>query len=142
MENASKALIIGGAILLAILIISLGILIYNQASSVVNDNAMSQVEITQFNTQFTQYQGNQRGSAVRALYQEVLSNNVSQDDNDRKVKITFNGNDSLSMDATDTDLPNLTSITTGGTYNITFGYSGSGGNKGLVNEVKISKGAQ
>ena len=31
MENASKALIIAGAILLAILIISLGILIFSQA---------------------------------------------------------------------------------------------------------------
>ena len=34
MENASKALIIAGAILLAILIISLGIMIYQQASSI------------------------------------------------------------------------------------------------------------
>ena len=31
MENASKALIIAGAILLAILIISLGLIVYNQA---------------------------------------------------------------------------------------------------------------
>ena len=44
MENASKALIIAGAILLAILIISLGIMIYNQASGVVNNNAMSEVD--------------------------------------------------------------------------------------------------
>ena len=35
MENASKALIIAGAILLAILIISLGILIFNQAQDTV-----------------------------------------------------------------------------------------------------------
>ena len=42
MENASKALIIAGAILLAILIISLGILIYNQAAGIANGNAMSE----------------------------------------------------------------------------------------------------
>ena len=53
MENASKALIIAGAILLAILIISLGILIYNQASGVVNNNAMSEVETQNFNQKFT-----------------------------------------------------------------------------------------
>ena len=52
MENASKALIIAGAILLAILIISLGIMIYNQASGVVNNNAMSEVEIQSFNQKF------------------------------------------------------------------------------------------
>ena len=92
MENASKALIIAGAILLAILIISLGILIYNQASSVVQDNAMSTVEIQQFNQQFTQYEGTSvRGSTVRALYQAVLSNNVAQDSETRQVKITNNG---------------------------------------------------
>ena len=51
MENASKALIIAGAILLAILIISLGIMIYNQASGVVNNNSMSQVDISSFNQQ-------------------------------------------------------------------------------------------
>ena len=49
MENASKALIIAGAILLAILIISLGILIYKQASGVVNNNAMSEVDISTYN---------------------------------------------------------------------------------------------
>ena len=38
MENASKALIIAGAILLAILLISLGIYIFSQAQSVVNDS--------------------------------------------------------------------------------------------------------
>ena len=34
MENASKALIIAGAILLAILLISLGIMIFNQAQQI------------------------------------------------------------------------------------------------------------
>ena len=45
MENASKALIIAGAILLAILIITLGIVIYQQASGVINNSSMSQVEV-------------------------------------------------------------------------------------------------
>ena len=55
MENASKALIIAGAILLAILIIGLGIFIYNQASNTVSDTGMDQVAIRQFNGQFEQY---------------------------------------------------------------------------------------
>ena len=49
MENASKALIIAGAILLAILLISLGIMIFNQAQDTVNNSGMSQAEITAFN---------------------------------------------------------------------------------------------
>ena len=139
MENASKALIIAGAILLAILIISLGILIYNQASSVVNDNAMSQVEVTQFNTQFTQYQGTQRGSAVRALYQEVLSNNVSQDDQARQVRVyTASGLTVTEMKKTDTKLPsNIGNIKTGASYKVTIEYGTGGSNTGLVDAIKI-----
>ena len=49
MENASKALIIAGAILLSILIISLGIMIFRQASGVVDSNAMDEVAVSAFN---------------------------------------------------------------------------------------------
>ena len=89
MENASKALIIAGAILLAILIISLGIMIYQQASGVVNSNSMSEVDISTFNTRFTQYQGqNIRGAQVNALLEQVRQNNVSyQDDSSRQIGI-------------------------------------------------------
>ena len=45
MENASKALIIAGAILLSILIISLGILIFSQAQDTINSINMSEQEI-------------------------------------------------------------------------------------------------
>ncbi len=55
MENGSKALIIAGAILLAILIIGLGVFIYNQASNTVGETGMDQVAIRQFNGQFEPY---------------------------------------------------------------------------------------
>lgn len=55
MENASKALIIAGAILLAILIIGLGIYIYNQASNSVSDTGMDKMAVRQFNGQFEPY---------------------------------------------------------------------------------------
>lgn len=142
MENASKALIIAGAILLAILIISLGILIYNQASSVVQDNAMSTVEIQQFNQQFTQYEGSSvRGSTVRALYQAVLSNNVSQDSNTRRVNIvntTISSNKGdLAIDAT--SMPEgFNDIETGSSYKVSCSYGASGANAGLVQTITIN----
>ena len=91
MENASKALIIAGAILLAILIISLGIMIYNQASGVVNNNAMNEVDISTFNNKFTQYEGtNVRGAQAKALLQQIATNNVTNSDDDsRKVQVAF-----------------------------------------------------
>ena len=90
MENASKALIIAGAILLAILIISLGIMIYNQASGVVNNNAMDEVEISTFNQKFTQYEGtNVKGAQVNSLLDQIVQNNVStQSDKSKEVTIT------------------------------------------------------
>ncbi len=141
MENASKALIIAGAILLAILIISLGILIYNQASSVVNENTMDSVEVSQFNTQFTQYEGTKSGSTVRSLAQAVLSSNVSQDDDDRKVSLTVvDGGSNYQIVTTSTDqIDNLEKISTGGTYDIECAYSTTGANSGLVTSITATK---
>ena len=79
MENASKALIIAGAILLSILLISLGIMIFNQAQTVVNGSGMTQAEVSSFNNQFLKYEGSKKGSEVKSLIQEVNINN-SQDE--------------------------------------------------------------
>ena len=92
MENASKALIIAGAILLAILIISLGIKIYNQASGVVDSNAMDEVAVTSFNEKFKQYEGNNiRGANVKALVNAIVQNNLSnQGDTSKQITLVFN----------------------------------------------------
>ena len=93
MENASKALIIAGAILLAILIISLGIMIYNQASGVVNNNAMTEVEVTSFNQKFEQYLGDKvRGANVNSLVSAVNTNNMSTDDETKQVTLEADTN--------------------------------------------------
>ena len=92
MENASKALIIAGAILLSILIISLGIMIFRQASGVINNNAMDELEVTQFNQRFEQYFGdNVRGANVNALISAVDSNNRTYADDDSKIVKIYNG---------------------------------------------------
>ena len=90
MENASKALIIAGAILLAILLISLGILIFNQAQDTVSNSGMGQAEAQSFNSKFTKYEGTIKGSVVKSLIQEINASNA--DDNNknasRTIKIT------------------------------------------------------
>ena len=76
MENASKALIIAGAILISILLITLGVMIYRQASGIANSNAMDEVEISTFNSKYTQYEGDKvKGSTVNALLDAVVANN-------------------------------------------------------------------
>ena len=120
MENASKALIIAGAILLAILIISLGIMIYQQAAGVVNSNSMSEVDISSFNTRFTQYQGeNIRGAQVNALLEQVRQNNVTyQDDTSRQVAIKSTLTGGAGTENTLTGSSTYTRAGTGTTYKV------------------------
>ena len=76
MENASKALIIAGAILLSILIIAIGMYIYSSAQAQVDSSltTMSTSEIEGFNSTFTSYQGEQTGSNVKALINRLVAN--------------------------------------------------------------------
>ena len=92
MENASKALIIAGAILLAILIIGLGMLIFNQAKDSLSSANLDKQTIETFNSEFEAYVGeNVKGSRVRALCDAVRSNNLAhQDDEDGLYTITLN----------------------------------------------------
>ena len=76
MENASKALLIAGAILLCILIIAIGMFIYNSAQSTITDSmtSLSTQEIDAFNNQFTSYEGKQTGTQVKAMISKLISN--------------------------------------------------------------------
>lgn len=89
MENASKALIIAGAILLAILIISLGIMIYNQAQQVADGGGMTQAELSTFNTKFLKYEGNKKGTIVKSMIQDVLASNADEEEGDGHL-VTIN----------------------------------------------------
>lgn len=75
MENASKALIIAGAILISILLISVGIIVMNAINNPVEEGAQAAdsqaVEI--FNGKFTGYSGVQSGTTVKALLTAVSS---------------------------------------------------------------------
>lgn len=87
MENASKALLIAGAILLAILIIAIGMFIYNSAQSTVNDSmtSLSTQEIDAFNNQFISYEGQQTGSNVKALIGRLVANANTYTEEEGKV---------------------------------------------------------
>ena len=78
MENASKALIIAGAILISILLISVGIIIMNAINNPVNSaaNAADEYTIQQFNAKFAKYEGIQKGSTLSDLTQVVAVSNA------------------------------------------------------------------
>ena len=126
MENASKALIIAGAILLAILLISLGIMIFNQASSTLEGSGgMDDAQKQTFNAKFQKYESETagiKGSLVKSLINEIIAvNNDDNDENDISA-----GTGSLAIDST-------TAIKVNTTYLVKLGYDG-----GRVNEVTIT----
>ena len=132
MENASKALIIAGAILLAILLISLGIMIFNQAQDTVNNSGMTQAEITAFNNKFLKYEGTQKGSVVKSLINEVLATNQTLSDSEKvKVTVTKKGNGTEIASASAT--PTTSAVDTAQSYTVKLTYS-----NGRVTQIDIT----
>ncbi len=76
MENASKALIIEGAILLSILIIAVGMFIFTSSQTTIQEGAtqISTQERNAFNQQFIQYEKKQGGANVGQLIQILIAN--------------------------------------------------------------------
>ena len=134
MENATKALLIAAAVLIAILIISLGLVVYNNSASTVNQANLSSQEIQAQNEKFTRYNGkNKRGSEVNSLLQTALNYNLNTTDDGNKVTVTGeNGAPSLATTATSI----TTQADTSALYTIVVKYEGAGG---LVSEVIVTK---
>ena len=95
MENASKALLIAGAVLIVILIIGVGMTIFRSASGSFSEATaqMSSQEVEMYNTQFTQYAGKRViGTNVKALIEKINANNVMYSDEKAKtIKLTATG---------------------------------------------------
>ena len=89
MENASKALLIAGAILIAILLIAIGMKVFNSASGVVNSagTSMSSQEKTMFNRQWEMYNGKQSGSTIKQMLNDVTANN--SDSENEKISVEY-----------------------------------------------------
>ncbi len=129
MENASKALIIAGAILLSILIIALGVFVFNQAKGAVSSVGLDSQAIETFNGQFSQYEGRQSGSTLKSLIQKVNSYNKSVTDG--KYVTIWGGKAARTVEFATAD-PNVLTLSTnasvkaGTNYNITFEYNKAG----------------
>ena len=88
MENASKALIIAGAILLSIAIIGIGMFVYNSVSETISSSAdMSQEEVDAYNSEFLNYEGIKNGSQVKQLCTLVRSHNTQAADPSEEISL-------------------------------------------------------
>lgn len=142
MENASKALIMAGSILIAVLIISLGVIIFrNMSRSVDRDSSLRKQQISEFNSKITPYVGNNiSGSNVNNLRQHVISI-----DNDVKVNkkagainmyLDNNGSKTLLVGYNqETDIVTIgNKVETGIFYTVRAAYDDS---TGLINEITV-----
>ena len=126
MENASKALIIAGAILLSILIVSLGIMVYNNARNTVGNASLNKQEIESFNSEWLAYEGtNKTASEVKAMIQAVNASNSAENRNasNRFIKISVESDTPITR-AEDT-MPASTAtsgVANNKTYTVKLGY--------------------
>ncbi len=144
MENASKALIIAGSILISILVISLGVLIFNKMSGSARDAAnMDEQEIANFNSKLTPYIGNNiSGSQVNALIQLVISidNSAVSSGNTKSVSITYptttgiNTIEVSSGSVTGTNQMKRVETGSGKFYTVQSEY----GSNGLINKITVT----
>lgn len=91
MENASKALIMAGAILIAIIVISLGVLVFRNMSATVRQEAnLDKQKKVAFNSKISPYLGeNVSGSQLNTLVQLIRTINATAKFEDEKI--TVNG---------------------------------------------------
>ena len=138
MENASKALIIAGAIILAILIIALGMAVFNMAANPTEDAAASiESQAAQaFNAKFNSYiKTNITGSSVRSLYDVVRQNNVSNAA-DESMLVSIDGK----TEAADINKAKA-AIQTGKRYDVEAEYSTSTGYITAITVTEAGAGA-
>ena len=126
MENASKALIIAGAILLSIILITLGIVVVRNVMPTINSANTNQQEVEAFNSKFETYVGNNKTATdVRSLYSAVISSNGAQTQNSTTHFIGKGTTEAPKTYPTDVTMPNnLTGGST--TYTITLNYGTDG----------------
>lgn len=149
MENASKALIIAGAILLSIAIIGIGMYVYNNAATAMEGTDMTDQQVDTYNQTFTNYGGVQRGANVKTLCDRVASHNRTATDDTEKVQIkelssgsepTDVSASSITVQSTsDINTIKNTNIKSGVTYQIQFGYDPASGRVTTVYYTEITQ---
>ena len=149
MENASKALIIAGAILLAIAIIAIAMFVFGTARDTVTEaTSMSTTQIQAYNQPFEAYLGIVRGSNAKTLCSTVRDHNLAETDNSRKISVFTedkgaeysSGNAEGSTAITVTEINKISgNLGSGKTYKVSFGYDPDSGLLTAVYIVEVTE---
>lgn len=94
MENATKALIIAGSVLVSIIIIGFGMMLINNIQGQMDTSKMDAAEIAAHNKSFESYEGtNTKGTNVKGLIDTVQQHNLAnREDTSRWVFFIMDDN--------------------------------------------------
>lgn len=136
MDNASKALIMAGAILIAVALVSLGVYLYQSAASKVNDGTR-QVDASQMimlNSEIEKFEGTIKGSELKQLVRLINADNKNQVfPTDLTITDSTSHTNKIALDST-TKTYGLGDTRDSANYSITISYSADGWVTGV--EVK------
>ena len=87
MENASKAMIIIGAVIITVLLMSVALFIYGVSQGLLKSTgeSLSEQEILSFNQQWTYYDGEQTGDFVKDLLRRMIQNCVTNSEEQTRL---------------------------------------------------------
>ncbi len=148
MENASKALIIAGAILISIVLVSVGVIVVQSLNPDDALSSMDQQAIDTFNSRFTSVEGtNVRGTVVKNMLANVITSNGNNEEAkqiyispDANLKVTVTsesvkaGTETLNGTKSSTDISKLrNAVNTSHRYSVELRY----GDGGIVKVIII-----
>ncbi len=135
MDSASKAIVITGAVLIAIGLVGLGVYLFQSAAGFTHgvDKEVTAREIQTINSSFTRYEGDCLGVDIRSLVRTVQTHNKNNDSYPVKVKF-------LGSEYAGNNIENVlssASLKNANKYKVSFSYDTV---SGLINVVVITNG--
>lgn len=134
MENASKALLIAGSVLIVILLIAVGVRVFNSTQGTTDsvETTMNATEVATFNNKFTAYVGKNKSKAnAISLLNLIIANNST---NQRKVYVSIvKGGTTTGAAVQNSDLSNILNGLTKEKYTI----ESANDTNGYINLIRI-----
>ena len=137
MENATKALLIAAAVLIAIILISLGLAVVRQGQEAVQDADLSEAEATQFNSKFTVYEGSNVSTAnVNAMLNAVFAHNNQEAaaGTSNYVSVVVGDNTTSTTTLQDGTTSSVTRVSGNSYYSVQCTYE-----NGIVKTINVTK---
>lgn len=136
MENASKALLFAAGILIAIILISVAVYIVSMSQEAMGGtkNAMTKVQLMQFNQQFTTFEGRTTGSQIKQLISTINTNNTN--DPDQLVDLDVSGCSGVTLTGTkEAGDFSTRGLGSSAKYDVSFEYQNEAVSKVIIKDI-------